>query len=322
MRLGLILLMALAPLGCVDAEGPEATYLEVDSLLRSHVASMDEGPGVTMAYPYAMTVWKDSLAVADMRASGVHILSRSLEGGRTIERRGEGPGEFRMPQGIAARADTLVVFDRGNRRLTWLDSDGSFVRQIGVMLVGVQPRFALLPSGGVVAPTASSEYYVEVLEADSAHLEIARTHDAPPLDESPFTSNLVVQSDGGPIVVDAENGLVIFSEGDAIRLPGSVAGEVSARVESLRDPAGERRVVPIIAAGPAPEGIVVWFVGDGDLGGGIVTPRGEWTWIHRGSAVTVPENPSDVMIWGEELLVLTGDGVRVFRLGLRDPIDA
>lgn len=42
--------------------------------------------------------------------------------------RGEGPGQFRSGHLVAAGADTLLVYDRGSRRLSWFDPDAGFLR--------------------------------------------------------------------------------------------------------------------------------------------------------------------------------------------------
>lgn len=47
---------------------------------------------------------------------------------RTIGRRGDGPGEFRAIYGLLRSGDTLVAWDAGQRRLSWIGRDGTVHR--------------------------------------------------------------------------------------------------------------------------------------------------------------------------------------------------
>jgi hypothetical protein len=52
---------------------------------------------------------------------------------RTVGRKGEGPGEYRDIESLdRIRGDSLVVWDRGTRRVTWLARDGSFARDVRI----------------------------------------------------------------------------------------------------------------------------------------------------------------------------------------------
>jgi hypothetical protein len=52
---------------------------------------------------------------------------------RTVGRQGDGPGEYRDIESLyRIRGDSLVIWDRGTRRVTWLTPDGRFVRDARV----------------------------------------------------------------------------------------------------------------------------------------------------------------------------------------------
>ncbi|HUE96209.1 MAG TPA: 6-bladed beta-propeller [Longimicrobiaceae bacterium] len=75
---------------------------------------------------------------------------------RSIGGPGAGPGEFRNPVGLIRKADTLVVVDSGNRRLSYFANVGrTFVRsepsmEPGASGLALRPT-ALLPDGSAVA---------------------------------------------------------------------------------------------------------------------------------------------------------------------------
>jgi hypothetical protein len=85
-------------------------------------------------------------------ASGVFV--------RRIGREGDGPGEFRSPVGLAALAgDTLLVWDRGSRRLSWFSIDGGLQRkQLLTEPGGIRTirHVAPTPAGGVLVIGATT----------------------------------------------------------------------------------------------------------------------------------------------------------------------
>lgn len=273
-----------------------------------------------------MTVWRDSLAVADMRGSQVVVLPRSLDGGRSFGRKGEGPSELASPQGVAAAGDRLAVFDRGNGRITWLEPDGRATGSRDRMIPSIPAvSFVALDGDRVLMPAASPDYYAAI-DGPTGPREVLRRPDGlEPLDDSPFTSNMVVASTGRTFMVDAENGVVGRVDGselvDVDSLPPALRESAEATVAEIAAP--ERRVTPIFAAGPAPDGIVVWLIGKNDPAGAIWTTSGEWIPIRLSPTVfeSFPTYPSDVLVWSEELFVLTGEGIRVYRLVPGDGVD-
>ncbi|HWV56961.1 MAG TPA: hypothetical protein VNZ57_05765 [Longimicrobiales bacterium] len=90
---------------------------------------------------------------------------------------------------------------------------------------------------------------------------------------------------------------------------------VFAAVEEVRDHAGERAPTPIVAAGPAPGGVVVWFIPSPGPLAAIVDNSGRWTMLSAGSAAgEIPEIPLDVLVWENELFILTPEGILVYAL--------
>lgn len=90
-------------------------------------------------------------AVLEQVTAEVRVFDSSGQFLHRIGREGDGPGEFRSPVGLAVLAgDTLLVWDRGARRLSWFSLDGTLaddrtLREPG----GIRTirRVALSPSG-------------------------------------------------------------------------------------------------------------------------------------------------------------------------------
>jgi len=95
------------------------------------------------------------VAVLETQPPSVLVFDSKGELERTIGRRGQGPGELMSPNAlILVPPDTLVIYDPGERRLTWFLVDGSVLRveavgdgpptHGGVTLVGVDD------AGGII----------------------------------------------------------------------------------------------------------------------------------------------------------------------------
>jgi hypothetical protein len=91
------------------------------------------------------------LVVAIARAgAGPQVDMYRTDGTRTggWSARGAGPGELNSIDGISARPDTIVVWDRANGRLTWLGCDGTIRDSHIGLMPGLQVAIA---GGGAVA---------------------------------------------------------------------------------------------------------------------------------------------------------------------------
>lgn len=309
--------------GAPDA-APTSDAVQVTALLRSRLAASTDTIGPYFVAPFVMTRWKDSIVVADLRTNRLAVLPRSLEGGRSMGSPGEGPGELRRPQGLTTLGDTLVVFERGNGRVAWFGPAGEFLDVRTLFIPSLKPSFAALEGRRIVYPTGSADSYAAVDSAGTPTPWLERPEGADPLDAMPVTSNEVIRSAGQTWLVDMENGLVARrgSDGHTMvdSLPAATLAAARHAVDSLAAgyDEGEVRITPIVAAGPAPDGIVVWLIGSTDPAGAILRPSGEWTPIRLSGALqfagAFPGNPGDVFIWDDELFVLATDGLRVYEL--------
>lgn len=105
--------------------------------------------------PVAGTRLSDgSIAVLEQAPAEVRLFDDSGQFIRRIGAEGAGPGEFNSPLGLAALpGDTLLVWDRGSRRLTWFSLDGTMELERGLGELGsIQTlrQVVLAPDGTAV----------------------------------------------------------------------------------------------------------------------------------------------------------------------------
>jgi hypothetical protein len=94
------------------------------------------------------------LHVLDADARRVVVVGPDGEHLLTFGTAGEGPGQFRMPGGMAVLEDgTVAVFDAGHRAFLLFDASGAFVRSVPVSVEEGMPGQQLLAHGdlGVVS---------------------------------------------------------------------------------------------------------------------------------------------------------------------------
>lgn len=73
------------------------------------------------------------LFVFDNQADRIHVVGPDGEYLRTLGRSGEGPGEFRSPDGLAVMRDgRVVIADLGHRAYHIFGADGEFERMVGM----------------------------------------------------------------------------------------------------------------------------------------------------------------------------------------------
>lgn len=102
----------------------------------------------------------DRVVVTDVGADAVVVFEPKVGKGRTIARKGSGPGEVRyLFQAWVALGDTIVTWDFGNRRVQVFAPDGRFVRgttldarYVGASAFPVGP----LPDGNLLAVNRTS----------------------------------------------------------------------------------------------------------------------------------------------------------------------
>lgn len=104
------------------------------------------------------TISADSqyIYVLDPAAPGVHRFDRRGVWLGTFGKQGDGPGEFRRPNAMGWRADTLWVADSGLARLSFFDRSGVFLRSTSFRSV-TGPALAV-PQRAFGASIASSPY--------------------------------------------------------------------------------------------------------------------------------------------------------------------
>ncbi len=103
-----------------------------------------------------------AFAVLEQTPAEIRVFDPSGSYQATVGTEGRGPGELQSPVGLAAlAADTLLVWDRGTRRLTWFARDGALLRETTVREPGgilTLRAVAPSPTGDVMVlgPTTSA----------------------------------------------------------------------------------------------------------------------------------------------------------------------
>jgi len=93
----------------------------------------------------------DCIYVCDFKANNIKKLEESGRYLKTIGNKGQGPGEFYRPSGIAVSKNRIVVWDMRNSRLCSLSLDGKFIKSIHIMpSEGIPRKFRVLPNGDFV----------------------------------------------------------------------------------------------------------------------------------------------------------------------------
>ncbi len=97
-----------------------------------------------LSRPVAVVCDERSIYVLDSADADIKIYSRAGAYQRTIGRKGQGPGEFRLPNDLDVFGGRLYVADSANRRLQVLDTDGKYM---GGFPLGMTPWRILVLSG-------------------------------------------------------------------------------------------------------------------------------------------------------------------------------
>jgi len=118
---------ALLCLGSSTASA-QARWTLVEDL---RIGSVDEGPASFSDVRGLATNTKGWLFVVENSTQDVRVFDERGRHLKTVGRKGAGPGEFQMPNGIARAPDgTLWVHDPLNARLTVLNAEGDVLRSI------------------------------------------------------------------------------------------------------------------------------------------------------------------------------------------------
>ena len=152
LRVAMALSIATAPLGAqntVEIVGDE-TYCSCIVTLQ-HVVTLGDTAGSGMLLGEVRQVRRDAEGIYHVLAWNEHQIYRFTPDGRALPsllNKGEGPGEALQVDYFQIVADSLVVFDSGNARMTVLDPEGEEARTMP--LPSNIPDAEYLPGSGVV----------------------------------------------------------------------------------------------------------------------------------------------------------------------------
>ncbi len=126
--------------------------LSPDGATAQRTASLDE-PATAYAEPFSLIAGVRELAdgrliLSDALEETLYVLDARLEGAERISRNGQGPDEYRQPDGLFAwPGDSTLMVDLGNGRLTLIGSDYGFGRTIPVVQQKAMGLQIILPQG-------------------------------------------------------------------------------------------------------------------------------------------------------------------------------
>ena len=139
----LLVAAAVAAVGCMERASTADNDLVIDNL--ELVISDAE---IDFSLPTDVDVDAEGrVYVLDRRLRQIVVISPEGDHLATIGRRGQGPGEFGLPLGLAVRGEILWVLDF-NRGVQALDLEGGYLAEYPVS--GVLRDFAFDPGGGLM----------------------------------------------------------------------------------------------------------------------------------------------------------------------------
>ena len=167
----------------------------------------------------------DGLLVGDSGNDRLVVFDEQLVPLRTIGRSGAGPGEFRQPFRIRARAGFLVASELGNSRFSFFHSDGRFSHVVPRQ--GMEGVFDLTADGTVYrASVHEGRYLLRVGDAgDTASV-------------APIPANVRALKKSGAITTRWRGDFVVITEGDTLHV---FDNEVGALIKF--DPAGQVHMI-------------------------------------------------------------------------------
>jgi DNA-binding beta-propeller fold protein YncE len=171
--------IACEPAGTVlvaDTHYHRILRYSADGALASSFGAEGREPG-SFSYPTGLAVAPDgTIYVSEFggnESSGSDRIQVFTPEGKPLRhwgRYGEGPGEFKRPQGIALAGDRLYVADAANHRVQVFRTDGAFVREWG----GVKyPYGVSVDGGGNVLVAEYGSHRISKFSADGRLLAAA-----------------------------------------------------------------------------------------------------------------------------------------------------
>jgi len=129
-----------------------ALLVSPDGAAGQRTVSLDE-PAAAYAEPFSLIGGIRELAdgrliVSDALEESLYVLDARMEGAEKISRKGQGPDEYRQPDGLFAwPGDSTLMVDLGNGRLTIIGSDYGFGRTVPVVQQEGMALQIILPEG-------------------------------------------------------------------------------------------------------------------------------------------------------------------------------
>lgn len=112
-----------AILGCIQENSGKSSDSTTDSI--GSVEVLADGSTALIGEISALALSESGmLFVTDRITSAVHVFDTLGRHVRTIGQKGQGPGEFLGPRGLAIADSIIVVIDEGNARLQTLSAEG------------------------------------------------------------------------------------------------------------------------------------------------------------------------------------------------------
>ena len=122
------------------------------SAVAQHVTSLDE-PTTAYGEPFSLIggireLDDGRVLVSDALEEKLYVLDAELKGAETISRKGQGPDEYRQPDGLFAwPGDSTMMVDLGNGRMTIIGSDYGFGRTVPVVQTEEMGLQIIIPEG-------------------------------------------------------------------------------------------------------------------------------------------------------------------------------
>lgn len=160
----------------VTTGGPYYDYPPFRLEELSRVQQDPSVPASLLSQPHRFSPGPDNTLIITERIDGrVLVFDDSGKFIRQIGSEGEGPGEFSRISGIQVVGDSLVIFDRGLRRISILSISGHLINTISTNDFGRQRIVQLLPNNRLVIcattpPADSASISIRLADLDNASI--------------------------------------------------------------------------------------------------------------------------------------------------------
>lgn len=189
-----------------------AAYQQVEFVREIGATGNKAGDQRTLNSPRSVAAAGDRLYIADTDAHRVVVLDRSGKIILSWGAKGNKPGQFRSPAGIAVdERGRVFVADTGNHRIQVFDGEGKLLRTFGAK--GNGPREFNSPSG-----IAATKGLVYVADTDNGRMQVL-TVDGIFLNEFTVKLDNDEMKEPAAVAVDAQNRIYVLDRGrNAMRI--------------------------------------------------------------------------------------------------------